>query len=103
MFLKFFFLISALLLSSCSDKDKEYDKTKAVSAFAAIDPIKLDPTLEKFVITLPTQQKNNSWGIIGGTSGSAQNQQIENFAKNFAMQKSFFSFKSEIAQITEYP
>lgn len=81
-----------LLLTSCSDKDKEYDKTKAVSAFVAIDPIKLDPSLEKLVITPPKQQKNNSWGIAG-TSGSAQNQQIENFEKSFATKKPFFSFK----------
>jgi outer membrane protein assembly factor BamB len=90
--LRIWSFVIIFLLASCSDKEKEYDKTKAVSAFAAIDPIKLDPALENVVITLPKQQANSSWGVVGGVSGSSQNQQIENFSKNFALTKSFFSF-----------
>jgi outer membrane protein assembly factor BamB len=98
---KVFVLIFIAILSSCSDKEKEYDKTKAVSAFAAIDPIKLDPALEKVEIILPPQKSNNSWGVLGGVSGSAQNQQIENFTKNFTSKKSFFSFAKPAVSLNE--
>lgn len=87
------FFLAVIFLFAC-DKDQEYDKTKAISAFAAIDPIKLDPTLEKVEIKLPSQQKNNLWDA----SGSAQNQRIENFAKNFNLkEKGFFTKTKEIA------
>ncbi len=73
-------------LSACK-KDAEYDKAKAISAFVAVDKIKLDPALKNIEITIPAQQKNLSWvGLL-----SLQNQQIENFAKNFASKKSLFS------------
>jgi outer membrane protein assembly factor BamB len=75
-------LISSLLFS-CS-KDQEYDKTKAVSAFAAIDPIKVDPDLEKVEISLPAQKASDSWTA----SSSFQNQQNENLQKNFSLKKS---------------
>jgi outer membrane protein assembly factor BamB len=80
--------IFALTLLSACDKDQEYDKTKAISAFAAIDPIKLDPALEKVEISLPPQQQNDLWK----GSGSLQNQRVENIAKNFSLKNSFFSF-----------
>jgi len=91
--LKIYFLILITLLTSCADKDKDYDKTKAVSAFAAIDPIVVDPSLESVSVSLPKQQENHFWGASGAVSGSAQNQQIENFAKDFSLETSFFSFQ----------
>jgi len=84
----FIIFLFSCLLSAC-DKDQEYDKTKAISAFAAIDPIKLDSTLEKVEIKIPAQKQNALW--IG--SGSSQNQRIENLAKNFSTTKSFFPFR----------
>jgi outer membrane protein assembly factor BamB len=80
---------TSLLLFSCSDKDKEYDKTKAFSVFAAIDPIKVDESLAKIEITLPKQQNNDSWT----GSSSAQNQLVENFAKDFSVVERGFFFK----------
>lgn len=86
-------LICLLLLSSsCSDKKKEYDKTKAVSAFATIDSIGIDSTLEKVDITLPKQQPSDLWN----GSSSEENQKIENFSKDFSTRKKFFSQKREI-------
>jgi outer membrane protein assembly factor BamB len=86
---KYLLVFFASFLFFACDKDAEYDKTKAISAFAAIDPIKLDPALEKAEIKLPKQQRNNLWD----GSGSSQNQRIENFSKNFSPKNSFFSFK----------
>lgn len=88
------FLAAILSLSSCS-KDEEYDKAKAVSAFAAVDAVKVEAALEDVKIKIPAQQKNLAWS----GSASSQNQQIENFAKDFTLQNSFFSFKksSEIS------
>jgi outer membrane protein assembly factor BamB len=80
------FLILILTISlvfSCS-KDQEYDKKKAVSAFAVIDPIKVDPTLEKTPISLPKQKNNDSW--LGASA--IENQEVENIAKKFLLQKS---------------
>ncbi len=90
--LKHLSIFGLLFFSACSDKNKEYDKTKAVSAFAIIDPIKVDSTLEKIAISLPKQQKNNMWN----GSSSEQNQYLENIAKDFSQKKKFFSNKSEI-------
>ncbi|NBV06111.1 MAG: hypothetical protein EBS06_02605 [Proteobacteria bacterium] len=86
-------IFSLLFVFSCSDKKKEYDKTKAVSAFAIIDPIKIDPALEKAEIILPKQKANSFWN----GSSSEQNQRIENFAKDFSVSKSFFSGTKKIA------
>lgn len=93
-FLRKFCLFFTVLLfaASCSNKDKDYDKTKAVSAFAIIDPVKIDPRLEKAAITLPKQQENNLWN----GSASLQNQRLENIAKNFSDKKKFFSNQREI-------
>lgn len=86
-------LLLSIFVFAC-DKDQEYDKTKAISAFAAIDPIKLDPALEKDEIKLPAQQQNDLWNA----SGSSQNQRIENFSKNFNLKnKNFFSSTKEIS------
>ncbi len=89
---KYFLIFSLFLAFSCSDKKKEYDRTKAVSAFEIIDPIKLDPALEKVTIVLPKQQENNLWN----GSAAQQNQRVENFTKGFATKKKFFSSTREI-------
>ncbi len=71
------------LLVSCAE-DEKYDKTKAVSAFAAVEKIKVDEDLAKVEIKLPKQVENSLW------SGSVayENQRIENFAKDFSHKKS---------------
>jgi len=73
-------LIATFSLFSCA-KDADYDKEKAISAFTAIDAVKVDEALEKVEIKIPAQQKNLTWSA----SASSQNQQIENFEKNFAI------------------
>ncbi len=80
---------TSLLLFSCSDKDKDYDKSKAFSVFAAIDPIKVDESLAKTEIILPKQQNSDFWT----GSASAQNQLVENFTKDFSIIESGFFFK----------
>ena len=76
---KYSLLLLILFIFSCSDKEQKYDKEKAVSAFAIIDPVKIDPSLEKTEIKLPKQQENNSWH----SSSDAQNRNIENIAFDF--------------------
>ncbi len=73
---KVFLSITALTLFSCADKEQDYDKSKAISAFAIIDQIKPDSQLEKIAITLPEQKNNELWT----SSASNINQTIENFA-----------------------
>ena len=80
------------LLFSCSDKDKDYDKSKAISAFAIIDPIKVDPSLTNAEIKIPTQLQNNIWN----GSNNEQNQRVENFAKTFTTTKTFWSRQTKI-------
>jgi len=90
----FFALITLFCVLAACDKEKEYDKSKAISAFIAVDPIKLDPALEKVEIKIPAAQKNNFWS----GSAAAQNQRIENFAKDFSeIEKGWFSKKREIS------
>lgn len=79
-------------LSSCSDKNKEYDKEKAVSVFAVIDTIKVDKNLENVPVILPKQQENYIWN----GSNNDQNQRVENFSKTFLSKKKFWSNSSEI-------
>jgi len=85
------FLLITFLFAAC-DKDQEYDKTKAISAFVSIDPINVDPALATVEVQLPKQQNNNFWS----GSASAQNQLIENFQKKFTLETGFFSKKSEV-------
>lgn len=85
---KYTFCAAFFLLTAC-DKDQEYDKAKAVSAFASIDPIRLDKSLEKVEIKLPAQKNNEDWN----GSASFENQQIENFEKKYAPEHSFFGNK----------
>lgn len=80
-------------LISC-DKDKEYDKAKAISAFAAIDPIRIDPALEKVELKLPKQENSLVWS----GAAAAQNQLIDNLAKNFSYdERGFFRKTREIS------
>ena len=81
--LKPLILLTLIILPACK-KDEDYDVKNAVSAFASIDPTRLDPTLSKSVVTIPPQKTNNAWT----NSASAKNQQIENFSKNFSFKKS---------------
>ena len=83
----FLIILLPLFLFSCSDKNKKYDKEKAVSAFAVIDTIKIDPQLESVKIILPKQQKNYIWN----GSNNDQNQRVENFSKEFLTKKKFWS------------
>jgi outer membrane protein assembly factor BamB len=76
------FLLLFLVFSAC-DKEKKYDKAKAVSAFVTDDKIKIDPDLQNTAIILPKQQQNNFWS----GSASQSNQLIENFAKSFSFKK----------------
>jgi len=57
---------------SCSDKKKDYDHTKAVLAFATIDDLKIDQSLQNVEITIPSQNSANSF--------LNPSLQIENFA-----------------------
>lgn len=88
----FLIILLPLFLFSCSDNNKKYDKEKAVSAFAVIDTIKIDPQLEGVKIILPKQQKNYIWN----GSNNDQNQRVENFSKEFLTKKKFWSNSSEI-------
>jgi outer membrane protein assembly factor BamB len=77
-------LTFCLFFVACAcDKEKVYDKTKAVDAFAVIDPIRIDESLSSVAIKIPNQ-KNNSFWIA---SGSSQNQLVENIEKKFLTNK----------------
>lgn len=91
--IRYLLVLLPFLLSSCADKDKNYDKKKAVSIFAAIDPLKIDSNLEKVQISLPKQQNNDVWN----GSSSEVNQRIENLSKTFSLKKKFWKKNSEIS------
>jgi len=83
-----------LTIFSCSEKEKEYDKSKAVSVFEIIDPVKIDKSLESLEVDLPPQKNLDRW--IG--SASSQNQLAENLMKNFAQKdRGFFNKTKEIS------
>jgi hypothetical protein len=42
---------------------KDYDRKKAISAFVAIDDIKIDESLQDVAIKIPAQVQNYSWPI----------------------------------------
>ena len=89
IYLAAFFVLFAT--SNCADKKKEYDKTKAISAFAIIDQIIPEDALQTTAITIPAQSNNDEW--IAPVS--SVNQQIENFS--FTPQgKKFLNKYSEI-------
>ena len=79
MFKPFFTIVAAafavMALGAC-DKEKDYDKTKAVSAFALTEQLVVDPLLEPIAVKIPAQVANKNWGI----SANVLNQSIENFA-----------------------
>lgn len=82
----------SLLIFSC-DKDKTYDKTKAISAFDAIEKIKISEELKNVEVKVPAQSN------IDFSSGNAalQNNKSENFTFNFQSQeKGFFKKRKEI-------
>ena len=89
---RYLLVLCLIFLSSCADKNKDYDKTKAVSAFALIDSLTIDPALEKVEIKLPQQQNNDIWN----GSNNEQNQRVENFSKDFLSRKRFWKNSSEI-------
>jgi outer membrane protein assembly factor BamB len=96
----FFAFLSLFCFLTACDKEKEYDKSKAVSAFISVDPIKLDVALENVGIILPKQEKNSFWS----GSAAAQNQLIENFEKNFTQKDAgFFKKTREISLVKSSP
>ncbi len=82
---KYLIFLTLFFLSSCSDKNDDYDKAKAISAFAIVNSLHADPALEKVTITLPKQEENKLW--YG--SSSEQNSRVENIAFNFSNKKPF--------------
>lgn len=89
---------AASILFSCSEKEKEYDKSKAISVFEVIDPVKVDKSLEAAEIKLPQQKNLAQWT----GSASSQNQLAENLMKNFAQKNrglfgGFFDKTKEIS------
>lgn len=87
-------ILPILLLLAACDKDKSYDKAKAVSLFNLnINPT-LDSSLASVAIKLPSQKPNKSWLA----SAAIQNQVSQNIEKNFNLRQSglFFAKKQEI-------
>lgn len=84
-------IISAVVFSC--DKDKTYDKEKAVSAFVSVDPIKIDESLASDEITIPAQE-NIDFAVA---NPALQNSKIENFKFDFNFtEKGFFKKNQEI-------
>ena len=78
------FLLTSLSLFSCAKKEKKYDKESAISAFATVDPLKIDDSLAQKKITIPAQKNITQWkGFY-----HSQNQEIENIAFDFSGEKS---------------
>ena len=91
---RYLLLLVLAFFSFACDKDDDYDKEKAVSAFVSIDPIRLDESLANVEIKIPSAQNINFW------SGSAalQNQKLENFALDFSIvERGFFTKRNEIS------
>jgi len=87
MKLRFLLIVFSLLIFSC-DKEQDYDKTKAVSAFAIIDQISVDQSLKDVKINLPQQKNNIAW------NGYLFDFENENLAKNFNLKKEGFFNKN---------
>jgi outer membrane protein assembly factor BamB len=68
----FCFLILIFFAFACADKKKDYDHTKAVSAFAIVDELKIDESLQNIEIKIPAQNSTNNF--------LNPSLQIENFA-----------------------
>jgi outer membrane protein assembly factor BamB len=74
-----FLIILLLAITSCS-KDKDYDKSKAITAYVADNSLIVDESLKNASIILPKQKLNlNFLGSL-----SLLNQENENIAKNFS-------------------
>lgn len=85
-------------LVSC-DKDKTYDKSKAVSLFNLSGNLIYDPSLASIPVKLPPQKANDSW--FG--SASLQNQNNQNFEKNYNSKESgFFFAKTKEVSLKKY-
>lgn len=69
------FIIGLGLLAACADKE-DYDRKKAVSAFAIIEEVKIDESLQTVSIKVPPQILNDAWA----KQGFAFEPAIENFA-----------------------
>ena len=90
--LRYYLLILSLLsVFACSNKEKTYDKTKAISAFEMIDHLKVDGSLKNIEIKIPAQQENKLWYGFD----NEQNNKIENVAFDFA-EKKFLKYEDEI-------
>jgi len=87
-----FLIIISAAVFSC-DKDKTYDKEKAVSAFVSIDPIKIDESLAGVEIKIPQQENSN----LAFANPALQNSKIENFKFDFTFtERGFFKKYQEI-------
>ena len=88
---KIYFLL--LLLALCAsiqscDKDQDYDKSKAILAYAQDSSLEIDDKLKNQIISLPSLKNNHSFN----GSHSLLNQDNENIEKNFQpFAKSFFN------------
>lgn len=88
----FLLIIISAALFSC-DKDKTYDKEKAVSAFIAIDPVRIDEALANVEIKIPPQENID----FSSANPALQNSKIENFKFDFTFsEKGFFKKYQEI-------
>ena len=85
----FFFIIGLGLLGACSDK-KDYDRKKAVSAFAVIDEVTTDKALENITIKIPPQNSGDNTAFDKQLS-------VENFA--FTPQQNSQKFLNKTTQI----
>lgn len=90
---KFLLLILISLAIFSCDKDKTYDKEKAVSAFVSIDPIRVDETLAGVEVEIPAQE-NIDFAIA---NSALQNGKVENFKFDFTFtERGFFKKYQEI-------
>jgi outer membrane protein assembly factor BamB len=86
-------LILSTLLCAC-DKDKDYDRTKAISAFVAVDPIRVDEALQTVDVKIPTAENLTFWS----GSSALQNQKVENFKIDYTLvERGFFKKYHQIS------
>lgn len=90
--LHFLFILTSFwglsLLGACSDK-KDYDRKKAISAFATIDEARVDETLQGVTIKIPAQSVKNNSSVMAGD--------VENIF--FAPQQNSKKFLNKTSQI----
>jgi outer membrane protein assembly factor BamB len=91
---RFLPIIALISLLCACDKDKDYDREKAISAFVSIDPVRVDKSLENIEIKIPSQINLDDWT----SNASSQNQNIENFQLDFSIiERGFFTKRKEIS------